>query len=112
MEGLGVRCVADRPWITAAETCESAMAQLVAGNEAAALELFTWAQAHRLDDGAYLTGIVYPEGTSFPDAERTSYTAAAVVLAADALSRTTDASGLFRGEDVPAFIDTSDPVTD
>jgi hypothetical protein len=112
MEGLGVRCVADRPWITAAETCETAMAQLVAGNEAAALELFTWAQAHRLDDGAYLTGIVYPEGTSFPDAERTSYTAAAVVLAADALSRTTDASGLFRGEDVPAFIDTSDPVTD
>ena len=93
MEGLGVRCVADRPWITAAETCESAMAQLVAGNEAAALELFMLAQAHRLDDGAYLTGIVYPEGTSFPDAERTSYTAAAVVLAADALSRTTDCVG-------------------
>ena len=53
-----------------------------------------------------------PRARSFPGGERTTYTAAAVVLAADALSRTTDASGLFRGEDVPAFIDTSDPVTD
>ena len=112
MDGLGVRCVADRPWVTAAETCEAAMAYLVLGDEATALELFTWAQAHRLDDGAYLTGIVHPEGMSFPDAERTSYTAAAVVLAADALSRASAASGLFRGEDVPSFIDTSDPVTD
>ena len=112
MDGLGVRCVADRPWVTAAETCEAAIAYLVLGDEPLALELFTWAQAHRLDDGAYLTGIVYPEGTSFPDAERTSYTAAAVVLAADALSRASAASGLFLGEDIPAFIDTSDSVTD
>ena len=71
-----------------------------------------WAQAHRHDDGAYWTGIVYPEGTSFPGDERTTYTAAAVVLAADALSRASAASGLFLGEDIPAFIDTSDSVTD
>ncbi|HEX6569212.1 MAG TPA: hypothetical protein VF015_08600, partial [Acidimicrobiales bacterium] len=28
MDGCGVRCVSDRPWITAAETCEYAMANL------------------------------------------------------------------------------------
>ena len=108
-----MRCVTDRPWITAAETCECRWPTSPSANEAAALELFRWAQqpiAH--DDGRYWTGIVYPEGARFPGGERSTYTAAAVVLAADALSRTTNASGLFRGEDVPAFIDTSDPVTD
>ncbi len=83
MAGLGVRCVADRPWTTAAETCEAAMAYLAVGDDRTALELFSWAQAHRDDDGAYVTGIVHPEKASFPDSERTSYTAAAVVLAAD-----------------------------
>ena len=78
-----------------------------------ALELFTWAQAHRLDDGAYLDRHrLSQEGTSFPAPSATSYTAAAVVLAADALSRASAASGLFLGEDIPAFIDTSDSVTD
>ena len=59
-----------------------------------------------------VTGIVHPERISFPDGERTSYTAAAVVLAADALSGASAASGLFLGEHLPAVIDTSDPVTD
>ena len=112
MEGLGVRCVADRPWTTAAETCEAAMAYLVVGDDRTALDLFTWAQAHREDDGAYVTGIVHPDKISFPDGERTSYTSAAVVLAADALSGASAASGLFLGDHLPAVIDASDPVTD
>ena len=49
-----------------------------------------------LDDGAYLTGLVYPERIVFPDAEHTSYTAAAVILAADAISQASPASDLFR----------------
>ena len=31
MDGLGARCVADRPWVTAAETAECAMAAARAG---------------------------------------------------------------------------------
>ena len=50
-------------------------------------DLFRWAQDLRDDDGAYWTGIVYPELKHFPGGERSTYTAAAVVLAADALSR-------------------------
>ncbi len=46
MEGRGVRCVADRPWITAAETCECG-SPTSSSASAAALELFTWAQASR-----------------------------------------------------------------
>ena len=33
MDGCGVRCVSDRPWVTAAETCEYAMANLAVGND-------------------------------------------------------------------------------
>ncbi len=42
--------------------------------------------AYRDDDGGYWTGIVFPDEGRFPGGERTTYTAAAVVLAADALA--------------------------
>jgi len=95
MEGKGTRCVSDRPWITAAETCECVLAHLGVGERAAALDLFRWAARLRDDDGAYWTGIVFPELKHFPGGERSTYSAAAVVLAADALSGTSAASGLF-----------------
>jgi hypothetical protein len=43
---------------------------------------------------------VFPDDVFWPH-EQTTYTAAAVILAADVLSRTTPASGLFRGETLP-----------
>lgn len=95
MPGKGVRCVADRPWVTAAETCECAIALLAAGDRRSALDLFRWAQLHRNDNGGYDTGIVYPEETRFPDQEQSSYTAAAVILAADALDGSNPTSTLF-----------------
>jgi len=98
IDGRGVRCVNNQPWVTAAETCECALAHLAAGHPATARVLFEWAQAHRDDDGAYVTGLVYPDRVTFPDEERTAYTAAAVILTADALSASTPASGLFLGD--------------
>ena len=95
MEGRGVRCVSDRPWVTAAETCECAIAALAAGDRHRAEQLFAWAQALRDHDGSYFTGIVFPELIHFPDAERSSYTAAAVILAADALVGENPTSTLF-----------------
>jgi hypothetical protein len=95
LPGRGVRCVSDRPWVTAAETCECTMALLAVGNRQGAAELFSWAQALRDDDGAYFTGIVCPEEVHFPDAERSTYTSAAVILAADALCDSSPTSRLF-----------------
>ena len=106
MEGRGTRCVCDRPWITAAETCECVLAHLAVGEEDRALQLFEWAQDLREDDGSYWTGIVHPEAKHFPGGERSTYTAAAVVLADDALSRTSAASGLFVDhDDLPELVD-------
>lgn len=95
MEGRGVRCVSDRPWITAAETCECAIAHLAAGEQEKAEALFAWSQALRADDGSYFTGRVFPEEIDFPDDERSAYTAAAVILAADALFGGNPTSDLF-----------------
>jgi hypothetical protein len=113
MQGRGTRCVSDRPWVTAAETCECVLAHLGAGFDDLALDLFTWAQRLRQDDGSYWTGLVFPDLVTFPNEERSTYTAAAVVLAADALSDASPAAGLFTDHDLlPELVDTGDPVVD
>ncbi len=93
--GLGVRCVRDEPWVTGAETCELVMALDATGDSGRALEVFGEVQHLRDPGGGYWTGWQYENQAHFP-AERSSWTAAAMILAADALSRTTPASGLFR----------------
>jgi hypothetical protein len=83
------------------------MAHLVVGEREIAVELFDWTRQHRLADGRYWTGTVYPDGSHFPPDERSSYTAAAIVLCADAMSGSSPASGLFVDHDaaVPPLID-------
>jgi hypothetical protein len=67
MDGRGVRCVSDRPWITAAETCECVMAHLGRRRDLfgeTAERLFydeVGAASTAVDDGRYWTGIVYPD---------------------------------------------------
>jgi hypothetical protein len=107
-EGKGIRCVSDRPWITVAETCECALAHLAVGDRRTAEELFEWAQQFRHDeDGRYWTGTVFPQESRFPAGERSTYTAASVVLAADALAGQSPASALFVDHDrvLPKLID-------
>jgi hypothetical protein len=92
--GLGARCVSDRPWVTGAETCELALGLAAAGQPDAAIEQVAAMQHLRDDDGSYWTGYVFADDARWP-IERTTWTAAAVVLAADAISGATPASGLF-----------------
>jgi hypothetical protein len=86
MDGLGVRCVADKEWVTAAETAECAMAHLAAGEADTAARLLGWADHLRHDDGSYFTGMVHPQRHHFPAGERSTYSAAAVTLARAALA--------------------------
>lgn len=95
IEGKGIRCVSDRPWVTTAETCECAIAYQSVGEIQHALNLFKQIQGFRNDKGQYLTGMVYPELVSFPEQEYSTYSAAAVILAADSLMGLTPASQLF-----------------
>ncbi|MCW2781375.1 MAG: prenyltransferase [Marmoricola sp.] len=100
--GLGIRCVDTNPWVTGAETCELVMALDALGDERA-VGLFKDMQHLRGDDGKYWTGYVYPDDVNWP-VEHTTYTAAAVILAVDALSNGTAGAGIMRGETlVPHF---------
>ncbi|MFI5952689.1 prenyltransferase [Cryptosporangium sp. NPDC051539] len=99
--GLGIRCVSDQPWVTGAETCELVLALDAIGRKDDALEQLAAMQHLRHGDGSYWTGYVYPDAERWP-VEQTAWTAATVILATDALSRTTPGSGLFRGEGLPS----------
>lgn len=98
--GLGSRCVSTNPWVTGAETCELVLALDVLGRGDQAREQLAAMQHLREADGSYWTGLVYDEDVRWP-IERTTWTGATVILAADALSRTTPGSGLFRGAGLP-----------
>lgn len=97
---LGIRCVDDRPWVTGAETCELVMALDAIGDRDRAHAQFAAMHHLREEDGSYWTGLVYADGKRWP-VERTTWTGAAVILAADALSCATPGSGIFRGPDLP-----------
>ncbi|MQA86523.1 MAG: prenyltransferase [Streptosporangiales bacterium] len=93
--GLGARCVADRPWVTGAETCELALTLDALGERARAIALLRDMQHLREDDGSYWTGYVFEDDAIWPE-EKSTWTAAAVILAADALSDTSGGAGIFR----------------
>lgn len=93
-DGTGCRCVSDEPWVTVAESCELVMALIGAGAPRQAAELFSWLHDCRADDGGYWTGWSLSHKTVWP-AEKPTWTAGAVLLAADALSGYTRASRLF-----------------
>jgi hypothetical protein len=105
--GRGVRCVSDRPWVTAAETCELVMALDSIGLDLHARALFEWVQFLRHENGGYWTGMNFDDerfdqpGELFP-VEQPTWNSAAVVLAANALGGTGPTAGLFRGEGLPA----------
>ncbi|MCW2795661.1 prenyltransferase [Nocardioides sp.] len=97
---LGILCVDTNPWVTGAETCELVMALDAIGDQRRALRLLADMQHLRGEDGKYWTGWVYGDDVNWPP-EWTTYTAAAVILAVDALGETnghsTAGSGIMRG---------------
>jgi hypothetical protein len=93
-QGLGCRCVVEEPWVTVAESCELVLALLAAGDHARAVELYSWLHQWRNADGSYWTGWQMVEELLWPD-EKPTWTAGAILLAADALTGHTAASELF-----------------
>jgi hypothetical protein len=108
--GLGVRCVSDQPWVTGAETCELVLALDACGQRERAREVFATVRRLRHADGSYWTGWQYVNENHFP-AERSSWTSAAVVLAADALTGFSAGAAIFRAVPAPAdFRSPTDPA--
>lgn len=95
-EGVGCRCVRGKPWYTIAETCELVLALDAAGVDERARRLLAWTRWLRTDDGAYWTGATHPDGCIFPDGEKTTWTAASVLIATDAMHAHSATSRFFR----------------
>lgn len=93
--GIGCRCVSDRPWYTAAESSELAMALDAVGRSSEAAELLRWLEAMGRPDGSFWTGHLMPHREPWPD-EAPTWTAGAYVLAVDAVGRRTGGAGFFR----------------
>jgi len=92
--GLGCRCEVQEPWVTVAESCELTLALLAAGDRSRAVEVFSWLSQWRDGDGAWWTGYQFAENVLWPD-EKPTWTAGAILLAADALTGHTRAAELF-----------------
>jgi hypothetical protein len=101
--GRGIRCVSNRPWVTAAETAELVLTLDTLGDHDRAWTLMRDVQFLRADGGGYWTGWVWPDDAFWPG-EQSSWTAAAIVLAADALARHSPAEALFRGDGLPGVL--------
>lgn len=94
--GLGCRCVSDQPWTTTAETCELVLALLAIGRKEQAAQIMDWLLPLRADDGGYWMGWQSAENIYWPQ-ERPSWTAAAMILALDALHKISPAHQLLIG---------------
>ena len=113
-QGVGCRCVRDQPWYTVAETCELVVALDSCGLTDRAREILSWMGWQRTDIGTYWTGMTWPDKVVFPDGEQTTWTAASVLLATDAvlgMSATSDffetLAGDYPLEDDVALSDTT-----
>lgn len=94
VEGQGVRCVYDEPWVTIAETCELVLALAAMGNEELARIVFSWISSKRFDDDTYWCGFTFPDMVIWPE-DKITWTNAVVLMALDALYQLTPASQLF-----------------
>lgn len=92
--GWGIRCVSDRPWVTMAETAELAMTLATLDMHEEGKMVLDWIKDKRYEDGAYWMGVTFPNMVVWPD-EKTSWTAAAIILAYDALYEISPGSRLF-----------------
>ena len=95
VEGKGCKCVKEEPWVTVAESSELVIALVRIGliDEADMLlnSLHQWRDD---EDGLYWTGYVYTDKKFWP-IEKPTWTAGAVLLAADALYGITPGSQIF-----------------
>ena len=92
--GWGVLCVSDQPWVTVAETSELVISLAAIGEFEAAEMVFGWILDKKYEDEAFWTGVTVPDCEIYTK-EKTAWTAAAVLIAADILYGLTSASTLF-----------------
>lgn len=95
VSGWGVLCVSDQPWATMAETAELTIALAGVGDMKRAGVVFSMLWDKQYGDGSFWTGVTFPDRQIYTT-DKTSWTSAAVLLAADMLYGLTPAWKFFR----------------
>ena len=94
IEGHGVRCVSDHPWVTIAETSELCLTLCATGNTQLAEIVFGWICDKHHEDDTFWCGYTYPDMVIWPEDSYT-WTNAVVLMAMDAIYHLTPACNLF-----------------
>lgn len=100
----GVRCVSDQPWVTIGETAELCISLAAAGRTSLSETVLCWISDKLYADGAFWTGFTVPEKIIYTD-EKTTWSGASVVLAADMIYSFSPASRFFYHGFLDAFSD-------
>ncbi len=94
IEGLGVKCVREEPWITVAETCEFIIALIMSGNISKAKKILI--EVLNISDKKNIPfmGWQFEENFFWPN-EKPTWTSAALIIAADSIYDFSDGSDIF-----------------
>lgn len=94
-DGLGVRCVSDEPWVTAAESAEFVLTLVANQRDDEAREHARWLHNFRDPSGAYWMGWQMEQNIFWPE-ETPPWTSGAIILAVDAVAGLSPARDIFR----------------
>ena len=84
VDGLGIKCVKEEPWVTFAESSECIMALYKVGLKKEATKIFDEVLKHKNSKGYFPTGYQYDLGIYWPE-EDSTWTNAAIIMAADCI---------------------------
>ena len=106
LDGIGIKCVIEEPWVTVAETSEFILALMCAGYDDEAKRLLFDVLNISDEEGIPFMGWQYEQNIFCPE-EKPSWTAAALMLSADCVFDYSDASDLFKSDQRSVFYETS-----
>ena len=106
LDGIGIKCVIEEPWVTVAETGEFILALMCAGYDDEAKRLLFDVLNISDEEGIPFMGWQYEQNIFWPE-EKPSWTAAALMLSADCVFDYSDASDLFKSDQRSVFYETS-----
>ena len=102
LDGIGIKCVIEEPWVTVAETSEFILALMCAGYDDEAKRLLFDVLNISDEEGIPFMGWQYEQNIFWPE-EKPSWTAAALMLSADCVFDYSDASDLFKSDQRSVF---------
>ena len=94
VKDIGIQCVIEEPWVTVAETSEFIISLMIYGDQERSVELLTDVLNITDENKIPYMGWQYEENIFWPN-EKPSWTAAALIIAADTVLNFSNASNLF-----------------